>query len=91
MGYTNSVKIFHGDTTFLLQEEIPHVMVPFLDDIPVKGLTSWYQDEHREYETIPENKGICCFIWEHLHNINRVIQQVKHVSKLRMLELRGNT
>ena len=37
MGYTNSVQIFHGDITFLLQEEIPHVTVPFLDDIPVKG------------------------------------------------------
>ena len=78
MGYTNSVQIFHGDTTFILQDEIPHVTVPFLDDIPVKGPTSRYQDKEGRYETIPENKGIRRFVWEHLHNVNRVIQRVKH-------------
>ena len=77
MGYTNSMQIFQGDTTFLLQEEIPHVTILFIDDIPVKGLTSRYQMENREYETIPENKGICRFVWEHLQNINRIIQRVK--------------
>lgn len=78
MGYTNSVQIFHGDTTFLLQDEIPHVTVPFLDDIPVKGPASRYQDKDGQYETIPENKGIRRFVWEHLQNVNRVIQRVKH-------------
>lgn len=39
MRYTNSMQISHGDTTFLLQEEIPHVTIPFIDDIPAKGLT----------------------------------------------------
>ena len=78
MGYTNSVQIFHGDITFLLQEEIPHVTVPFLDDIPVKGPVSRYQHEDGSYDTIPENSGIRRFVWEHLQNVNRVVQQIRH-------------
>src|SRR5882724_10128720 len=32
-------------------------------------------DQH--YEVIPENTGICRFIWEHLNDVNRVLQCVK--------------
>src|SRR5882724_10988704 len=32
-------------------------------------------DQH--YEVIPENTGLCRFIWEHLNDINRVLQHVK--------------
>lgn len=32
------MQIQYGDLTFLLQEEIPNVAVPFIDDVPVKGL-----------------------------------------------------
>lgn len=78
MGYTNSMQIQHGDITFILQDEIPHVTVPFVDDIPVKGPTTRYQDQYGNYETIPENTGIRRFIWEHLQNVNRVIQRIKH-------------
>ena len=78
MGYTNSMQIFHGDTTFLLQEEIPHVTEPFIDDIPVKGPVSRYQKEDGTYETIPANPGIRRFVWEHLENVNRVVQRIEH-------------
>ena len=78
MGYTNSVQIQQGDITFILQEEIPHVTVPFIDDIPVKGPPTRYTDESGNFETIPENRGIRRFIWEHLQNVNRVIQRIKH-------------
>ena len=74
MGYTNSVQIQQGDITFILQEEIPHVMVPFINDILVKGPPTQYMDENGNFETIPENQGIRCFIWEHLQNVNWVIQ-----------------
>ena len=69
---------FHGDITFLLQEEIPHVTVPFLDDIPVKGPIARYQNLDGTFKTIPENEGIRRFVWEHLGNVNRVIQRIKH-------------
>ena len=74
MGYTNSVQIQQGDITFIFQEEIPYVTVPFIDDIPVKGPPTRYIDENGNFETIPENRGIRCFIWEHLLNVNWVIQ-----------------
>lgn len=78
MGYTNSMQIQHGDTTFILQNEIPHVTIPFVDDIPVKGPPTRYELPNGGFETIPENNGIQRFIWEHLQNVNRVIQRVKH-------------
>jgi hypothetical protein len=66
MGYTNAMQIMHGDVTFTLQEEIPHVTIPFVDDVPVKGPTTRYETPDGNYETIPENPGICRFVWEHL-------------------------
>jgi hypothetical protein len=32
MGWTNSVPIFHDDVTFILQAEISHVTIPYIDD-----------------------------------------------------------
>ena len=78
MGWTNSVPIFHDDVTFILQEEISHVTVPYIDDVPVKGLKTRYELPNRSYETIPENTGICRFVWEHVNNINRVLQRMKY-------------
>ena len=72
------MQILHGDTSFILQEEIPVVTEPFIDDVPVKGPDSRYQDEDGTYECIPANPGIRRFIWEHLENVNRVIQRIKH-------------
>ena len=37
MGYTNSMQIQHSDLMFILQDEIPHVAKPFIDDCPCKG------------------------------------------------------
>ena len=35
MGWTNSVPIFHDDVTHILQPEIPHTTVPYIDDVPL--------------------------------------------------------
>ena len=35
IGWTNSVPIFHEDVTFILQPEIPHTTIPYIDDIPI--------------------------------------------------------
>ena len=74
MGWTNSVPIFHDDVTYILQPEIPDVTVPFIDDVPIKGPKSRYQQEDGSYETIKENSGIRKFVWEHFQNLNRVVQ-----------------
>ena len=90
MGWTNSVPIFHDDVTFILQEEIPPVTVPYIDDVPVKGLKTRYELSDRSYETIPENLGIRRFVWEHVNNVNRVLQRggtfSGHKSVIRLVE-----
>jgi hypothetical protein len=78
MGWTNSVPIFHDDVCFILQEEIPHVTIPYIDDVPVRGPASRYIQENGEPETIPGNPGIRRFVWEHFQDLNRIIQRMKY-------------
>jgi hypothetical protein len=73
MGYTNAVQIYQADMPFILQEEIPHYTMPFIDDLPVKSDMTRYQAEDGSYETIPQNSGIHRFIWEHLIIVNRIL------------------
>ena len=70
--------VFHEDVTYILRDEIPHVMIPYVDDVPVKGPVSRYKTEGGGYEKIPENSGIRRFVWEHFQNMNRVIQHMKY-------------
>ena len=78
MGWTNSVPIFHDDVTFILRDEIPHVTIPYIDDVPIRGPGSKYLKKDGSYETIPENKGIRRFVWEHFENMNRIVQRLKY-------------
>ena len=77
-GATNAVAIFHGDVTFILEPEIPHVAKPFVDDTAIQGPASRYETANGGYETIPENPGIRRFIWEHLNDVHRVIHRLGH-------------
>ena len=78
MGWTNSVPIFHGDVTYILQPEIPDVTVPFIDDVLIKGPVSQYRNGNGTYETIPESTGIRHSVWEHFQDLNRVVQWMKY-------------
>ena len=78
MGWANSVAIFHEDVTYILQEEIPHVTRPYIDDIPVRGPATRYIQENGEPETIPENSEIRRFVWEHFQDLNRIVQRMKY-------------
>jgi hypothetical protein len=79
MGHTNSVQIMQGDINYILQEEIPLFTVPFIDDVTVKGPVTRYENANGTYETIPKNSEICHFIWEHLTNVNQILQWLKYV------------
>jgi hypothetical protein len=81
MGWTNSVPIFHDDVTHILCPEIPHITVPYIDDVPIKGPRSDYKHEDGTYETIEANTGIRRFIWEHFQGLNRIVQ---HMNVLRL-------
>ena len=78
MGWTNSVPIFHEDVTAILKEEIPEFTTPYIDDVPLRGPSSRYETQDGTYETIPENKGIRRFVWEHINNANRILQRMKY-------------
>ena len=54
--------------------------MPFIDDLPVKSKTSWYQRLDGSYETIPENPGIRLFIWKHLTVVHRILQCLQNVN-----------
>jgi hypothetical protein len=78
MGWTNSVPIFHEDVTYILQPEVPHITQPYIDDVPVRGPASHYVLPSGEEERIPQNPGIRRFIWEHLQDLNRIVQRMKY-------------
>lgn len=75
MGYTNSFQIMHNDVVFILQDEMPNIASPYADDVLVSGPKTRYELPDGTYETIPENPGIRRFIWEHLQDLNRVLQR----------------
>lgn len=77
MGWTNSVPIFHDDVTEILKPEIPEYTIPYIDDVPIKGPSTRYEIGET-YETITDNPGIRRFVWEHMNNVNRILQRMKY-------------
>ena len=65
---------------FILQDEIPHHTMPFINDLPVKSEMSRYQRPDGSYETIPENPGIRLFIWKHLTIVHRILQCLQNIN-----------
>ena len=78
MGWTNSVPIFHEDVTYILQPEIPHTTIPYIDDVPIRGPATRYLTEDGSPETHLDNSGIRRFVWEHFQGLNRVVQRMKY-------------
>ena len=67
MGTTNSVAEFVRVVTKILQDLIPHVCMPYIDDIAVKGPKMDYGGELLEL-------GVRRFIGEHIINIDKVLR-----------------
>ena len=78
MGWMNVVPIFHDNVTHILQLEVPKYTIPYINDIPVHGPMSTYPNSDGVFETILENSGIHCFIWEHFQNVNQIVQHMKY-------------
>ncbi|KAL5478644.1 hypothetical protein ACEPAI_1921 [Sanghuangporus weigelae] len=79
MGYTNSLQIMHNDVAFILQDEILHCTNPYADDSPGLGPRMRYELSDGSYETLPENPGIRRFVYEHICDVNQILQRVKAV------------
>ena len=77
-GFTNSPAEFQACMSFILQPEIPHIADIFIDDLPIKGPKSLYEDKDGKPGTLKENPGIRRFIWEHANDVYRIIHRVGH-------------
>ena len=78
MGWMGSIPIFHDDVTYILQEEVLHWTIPYIDDVLVKGPVTRYMQVNGTYKTIPENLSIRRFVWEHFQTLNRIVQRIKY-------------
>ena len=78
MGWTNAVPVFHDDVTHILQPEVPQFTIPYIDDVPVRGPATAYQNDDGAFETIAQNSGIRRFVWDHFQNLNRIVQRMKY-------------
>ena len=74
MGWTNAVPVFHDNVMHILQLEVPQFTIPYIDDIPVHGPATTYQNDNGVFKTIPESSSIRRFVWEHFQNLNRIVQ-----------------
>ena len=77
MGWTNSFQVMHGDVTFMLQDLILDVTSPYTDDILVKDPKRRYEMGSGGYEVLAENPGVQRFFWEHMQNMQKVVQMIK--------------
>jgi len=78
MGWTNSVPIFHDDVTYILKKEIPKYILPYVDDVPIRGPETRYELPDGNVEVLERNSGIRRFIFEHLETVNRILQRMKY-------------
>ena len=77
-GFTNSPAEFQACMQFILQDEMPHTADIFIDDLPIKGPATRYEDINGQPEVMAQNPGIRRFIWEHANDVHRIIHRVGH-------------
>ncbi|KNZ81102.1 hypothetical protein J132_03093 [Termitomyces sp. J132] len=77
MGWTNSVPIFHDNITSILQLEIPHNVLSFIDNVGTKESKNWNIVNGKPAKH-PANPNICLALWEFFELLNRILQQMKY-------------
>lgn len=78
IGFTNSPAEFQACMMFILRDEIPNFTNVFIDDIPIKGPNTKYEDKNGIPETLPENPNIRRYIWEHINDLHRILHRIGH-------------
>jgi len=78
MEWTNSVPIFHDDVIYILRDEIPRYTLPYIDDVPIRGPTTRYKKSDGTVEVLEKNPRIRRFIFEHMGNVNWILQRMKY-------------
>ena len=62
---------------FILKDEILNITFSYINDVLIKESLIKYELLDNMYETISKNPNINQFIWEHLNNINHILQRIK--------------
>ena len=70
--------IFHDDMIYILRDKIPKYILPYIDDVPIRGPKTRYKLPEGGVETLDRNPRIREFMFEHLENVNRILQRMKY-------------
>jgi len=79
MGWTNSVLIFHDNVTYILRNEIPRYTLLYIDNVLIRGPATRYEKPDSTLEVLEKNPGIRWFIFEHMENVNQILQRMKYM------------
>lgn len=71
-GATNSVAQFVRVVVKILRDWIPHVALPYQDDVGVKGARTRYNDEE-----IPKLPGVRRFMMEHIQHLDKLLADIE--------------
>ena len=78
IGWTNLVSIFHNDMTYILRDEISKYILPYIDDVPIRGPKTRYELLEGKVETLDQNLEIRRFMFKHLENVNKILQRINY-------------
>jgi len=54
-------------------------MLLYIDDMPIRGPTTRYEKPEGTLEVLEKNPGIRQFIFEHMENVNWILQRMKYI------------
>ena len=60
--------------TYILKKEILKYILPYINDVLVRGLITQYEQKDITYEILVSNFRIRKFIFEHLNIVNQILQ-----------------
>ena len=67
--------------TKILQDHIPYILIPFLDDIRIKGPRTWYNDKE-----VPNLLSIRRFILKHIQNLDIILADLERAGAIILRE-----
>jgi len=77
----NSVPIFYDNVTYILYDEIPRYTLLYIDNVPIRGPATRYEKPDGTLEVLEKNPRIRWFIFEHIENVNWILQRMKYAGE----------
>lgn len=54
----------------------------YINNIPIRGLPTRYERLNSTVEVLMRNSGIRKFVFEHMENVDRILQQIKYTREM---------